>query len=209
MSQLFNLDGRLFKFLSKAVDLVILNFLFLLFCIPIITIGASVTALYSVLIKMVRDEDKYIVKSFILSFKRNFPQSTIVWFVMLAAGFLLLVNIIFLGNLSGVPKIFFASMLIIFGFVYLCILLFIFPYMARYKDTIKKSLLNSLLIGLSNFPYLLLLLILTVVPVIFVFSSSIGFLSGVYFGTFGGFALFAFFYSYIFRKAFSKYEVRT
>lgn len=158
---------------------------------------------------MVRDEDKYIVKSFILSFKRNFTQSTIVWFIMLAAGFLLLVNIIFLGNLSGMPKIFFVSILVIFGFVYLCILLFVFPYIARYKDTIKKSLLNSLLIGLSNFPYLLLLLILTVVSVIFVFSSSIGFLSGLYFGTFGGFALLAVIYSYIFRKVFSKYEART
>lgn len=208
MSQLFNLDSPLLKFLTRAVDLVILNFLFLLFCIPIITIGASMTALYSVLLKMVRDEDKDIVKSFILSFKKNFTQSTIVWFIMLAAGFLLLANFLFLGILSGVPKIFFVSMLIIFGFVYLCILLFIFPYMARYEDTIKKSLLNSLLVGLSNFPYLILLLIITIIPVIFVFTSSIGFLSGVYFGTFGGFALLAFFNSYIFRKAFSKYEVR-
>lgn len=209
MSRLFNLDSPLLKFLSRAVDIVLLNFLFLLFCIPIITIGSSTTALYSVLMKLVRDEDKYIVKNFIGSFKRNFTQSTVVWFIMLASGFLLLANITFLGNLSGVPKIFFASMLIIFGLVYLCILLFVFPYMARYEDTIKKSLLNSLLIGLSNFPYLLLLLILTVVPVILVFSSSIGFLSGLYFGTFGGFALLAVLYSYIFRKVFSKYEFRT
>jgi len=209
LSRLFNLDSPLLKFLSRAVDIVLLNFLFLLFCIPIITIGSSTTALYSVLMKLVRDEDKYIVKNFIGAFKRNFTQSTVVWFIMLASGFLLLANITFLGNLSGVPKIFFASMLIIFGLVYLCILLFVFPYMARYKDTIKKSLLNSLLIGLSNFPYLLLLLILTVVPVILVFSSSIGFLSGLYFGTFGGFALLAVLYSYIFRKVFSKYEFRT
>lgn len=209
MSRLFHLDSPLLKFLSRAVDIVLLNFLFLLFCIPIITIGSSITALYSVLMKMMRDEDNYIVKNFIVSFKRNFTQSTVVWFIMLASGFLLLANITFLGNLSGVSKIFFASMLFIFGIVYLCILLFIFPYMARYKDTIKKSLLNSLLIGLSNFPYLLLLLILTVVPVIFVFSSSIGFLSGLYFGTFGGFALFVVLYSYIFRKVFSKYEFRT
>ncbi|MDP1442153.1 YesL family protein [Priestia megaterium] len=208
MSQLFNLDGPLLKFLSRSVDLVILNFLFLLFCIPIITIGASMTALYSVLIKMVRDEEKYIVKSFILSFKRNFTQSTIVWVIMLGCALLLLTNLLFLGNLSGVLKIFFVSMLIIFVFIYLCILLFIFPYMARYEDNIKRSILNSLLVGVFNLHYLVLLLIFTSFSVIVVFSSSIGFLSGLYFGTFGGFALIAFFYSYIFRKAFSKYEVR-
>ncbi|USY53245.1 DUF624 domain-containing protein [Bacillus sp. 1780r2a1] len=209
MSQLFHLDGPLFRFLSRAVDIVILNFLFLFFCIPIVTIGASMTALYSILIKMVKGEEKNIVKSFITSFKKNFSQSTIVWFIMLAVGILFLTNIILLGNVSGVPKIFLISMLTIFGLVYLCILLFIFPYLARYEDTIKKSLLNSLLIGLSNFSYLLLLLISTVVLVIIVFSSTIGFLSGLYFGTFGGFALLAILYSYIFRRVFSKYELRT
>jgi uncharacterized membrane protein YesL len=80
--------------------------------------------------------------------------------------------------------------------------------MARYEDTIKRSILNSLLVGVSNLHYLVLLLIFTSFSVIVVFSSSIGFLSGLYFGTFGGFALISFFYSYIFRKAFSKYEVR-
>ncbi|MEH7118665.1 YesL family protein [Neobacillus vireti] len=209
MSQLFNLNSPLFKFLSRAVDLVILNFLFVLFCVPIFTIGASLTALYTVLLKMVRDEDQYIIKSFIISFKKNIKQSTIVWFIMLSAGLLLLANFLLLGSLNGVPMIFFASTLIVFAFVYLCSLLFIFPYMARYEDTIKTSILNSLLLGFSNFPYLLILMILTLVPVIFIFSSSLGILSGLYFGTFGGFALFAFFNSYIFRKVFSKYEVKT
>jgi uncharacterized membrane protein YesL len=208
LSQLFNLDSPLLKFLSRAVDLVILNFLFVLFCIPIFTIGASLTALYSVLLKMVKEEDGYIIKNFILSFKKNFTQSTIIWFIMLAAGGLLLINLLLLGSHSGVSKMFFASTLVVFATVYLCSFLFIFPYIARYEDTIKRSLLNSLFIGFSNFPYLLLLFILTLVPVIFVFSSSLGFLSGLYFGTFGGFALIAFFTSYIFRKVFSKYEVK-
>lgn len=207
MSQLFHLNSPLFKFLSRAVDIVILNFLFLLFCLPIITIGTSTAALYSVTIKMARNEENYIFRSFISSFKKNFTQSTVVWLIMLTAGFIIMADFYLLGNLNGVLRIFLTSVLIIFGFVYLCILLFIFPYMARYENTIKKSLLNSLLIGISNFPYLLLLLILTVVPGIVVFSSSLGFLTGIYLGTFGGFSLLAFLNSYIIRKAFSKYEV--
>jgi uncharacterized membrane protein YesL len=190
------------------VDLVILNFLFLLFCIPIVTIGTSITALYSVTIKMASNEESYLFKSFILSFKRNFTQSTIVWFVMLAAGFILLADVYFLGSLNGVLRIFFTSVSILFGFVYLCIVLFIFPYMARYENTIKQSLLNSLLIGISNFPSLLLLIVLTFIPVILVFSSFKGFLSVLYMGTFGGFALLAYLNSYILGKVFSKYDGR-
>jgi uncharacterized membrane protein YesL len=208
MSQLFQLNSPLIKFLSRAVDIVILNFLFLLFCIPILTIGTSITALYSVTIKMARNEESYLFKSFILSFKKNFTQSTIVWFIMLAAGFFLLADFYLLGNLNGVLRIFFTSVFILFGFVYLCILLFIFPYMAIYENTIKQSLLNSLLIGISNFPSLLLLIVLTFVPVTFLFSSVIGLLSVLYIGTFGGFALLAFINSYMFRKVFSKYEYR-
>jgi uncharacterized membrane protein YesL len=208
MSQLFQLNSPLIKFLSRTVDIAILNFLFLLFCIPILTIGASITALYSVTIKMARNEESYLFKSFFLSFKKNFTQSTIVWFIMLASGFILLADFYFLGNLNGVLRIFFTSVFILFGLVYLCILLFIFPYMARFENTIKQSLLNSLLIGISNFPSLLLVIVLTFVPVIFLFSSVIGFLSVLYIGTFGGFALLAFVNSYMFRKVFSKYDGR-
>jgi len=208
LSHLFQLNSPLFKFLSRAVDIVILNLLFLLFCIPIITIGTSITALYSVTIKMTRNEENYIFKSFISSFKRNFTQSTLVWFILLASGFILLADLSVLGNFHGILRIFFTSALIIFGFVYLGILLFIFPYMARFDNTIKRSLLNSLLVGFSNLPRLLLLIFLTVVPVILGFTSFKGFLLVLYIGTFGGFALVAYINSYIFRKVFSKYEGR-
>jgi len=207
LGHLFNLNGQLTQWLSRIVDIMVLNLLFILFCLPIFTVGASITALYSVLLKVVRDEEKDIVKSFFVAFKRNFTQSTIIWFMMVVSGSLLLANSLFLEHIDGVAKFFFVSMMVVFGFVYLTILLFIFPYIARYEDTIKKSLLNSLLIGISNFPYLVILLLISGGLALTVFSSSIGFLSGIYIGTFGGFALLAFINSYLFRAVFSKYEV--
>ncbi|TDL31085.1 DUF624 domain-containing protein [Jeotgalibacillus sp. S-D1] len=206
MSQVFQLDGTLFRFLSRIVDLAILNALFLLFSLPIVTIGASTTALYSVLLKIIKNEDETIVKSFYFSYRRSFKQSTIVWFIMAAAGLLFGVNYSLLGNAGGLPLILWTSVLIVFGFVYLCIFLFVFAYISRYEDTIKKILLNSLLMGISHFHYLILLILLNVFPLIIVFSSSVGLLSGLYFGTFGGFALIALINSIIFRKIFSKYE---
>ncbi|MFT8322738.1 MAG: hypothetical protein ABF649_17850, partial [Bacillus sp. (in: firmicutes)] len=75
-----------------------------------------------------------------------------------------------------------------------------------FEDTIHKTLLNSLLIGFFHFHYLLLLMIFTIVPIFLCLSSFVGFLSGIYFVTFGGFALSALLNSFIFKKVFLKYE---
>ena len=72
MSRLFNLDSPIMVFLSKMADLLILNLLALICCIPIITIGASMTAMSYVTLKMVRDEECYIAKDFFKSFRQNF-----------------------------------------------------------------------------------------------------------------------------------------
>lgn len=206
MDRFLRLDSPFIRFLSRIVDIAILNFLFIIYSIPILTIGASITALYTVTIKMVRNEDPYILGTFVSSFKKNFKQGTMVWAIMLFLGLLFALDLRFLAYLSGIAKFFFAGLTATFGFVYLCILLFIFPYLARYEDTIKKSMINSLLIGISNFVHFLMLLLLTIVPAVFTFSSPVGFLTGLYMGTFGGFALLALIHSFIINKVFSKYE---
>ena len=77
MGRLFDTDNIVWRFLGRVADLVILNFLFLLCSIPIVTIGASWTALYSVTLKAVKNEESYIAKGFLEGFKENFKQSTI------------------------------------------------------------------------------------------------------------------------------------
>ncbi|MCU9612579.1 DUF624 domain-containing protein [Caldibacillus lycopersici] len=206
MQHLFSLENPLVNFLAKIVDIFILNMLFIITSLPIITIGTASTALYSVTQKIVRGEDRYIVRDYFIAFKRNFKQSTILWLLLLMGGLLIFIDYHLFVRLSGIPKIFLASVLLTFCFVYLCISLFIFPYIARYVDTLRKAILNSLLLAISNFPYLLLLFVMNFVPLIFVFSSPIGFLTGLYVFTFGGFSFLAFLNSFIFRRIFSKYE---
>ena len=72
MGRFFSIDSPLFSFLTKVADLILLNFLALIFCLPVITVGASLTALNYVALKIVRDEECYITRSFLKSFKENF-----------------------------------------------------------------------------------------------------------------------------------------
>ena len=71
---LFNYDNPVWRFIGKLGDLIILNILWMITSIPIVTIGASTTALYYVTLKLVRDEDGYTIKSFFKSFRDNFKD---------------------------------------------------------------------------------------------------------------------------------------
>ena len=71
MSGFFCVDGGLYRFLSKFWDLVKLNFMWFLFSLPIVTIGASTVAAYSVAMKMVDDEEGYVARSFVSAFRED------------------------------------------------------------------------------------------------------------------------------------------
>lgn len=201
---IFNYDGPLMHFLNKLSDVIILNVLFIVCCIPLFTIGASCTAMYSVTLKMAKNEESYVTKSFFKSFKNNFKISTICWLIIAAAGILLLVDYriapqLFKGIAFAMQAIFAAL-----GIVLAMVFLYIFPYIARFENTVKNTFKNSILIGILNLPYTLLMLVILIgIPVI---SSFIGLqISGI-FWILLGFTLIAYVNSIFFRKVFYKYE---
>lgn len=81
---IFNPDNKIANFLTKIMYLAWLNFLWLICSLPIITIGASTTAVYYTAMRMTRDDEGYITKDFFHSFKENFLQATGVWLIVLA-----------------------------------------------------------------------------------------------------------------------------
>ena len=89
MDNLFEYDNKFFEVLGKITDIIILNLLCIISCLPIITIGASVTATYFVALQMVRNEETYIIREFIKRFKENFIFSTKVWSIILIIGLVL------------------------------------------------------------------------------------------------------------------------
>ena len=97
MNRFFNMDNKFFVFMGRVADLLLLNFLCILCCIPVVTAGASITALYYVTLKMARDEESYIARSFFRSFKQNFKQATIINIIMLSP-------LLFCLSIFGLPE---------------------------------------------------------------------------------------------------------
>lgn len=99
---LLNEDNVIHIFLNKLGDIIVANLLFLVCCIPIITIGPALTALYHCMLRTVKGNNNGTTKTFFRAFKENFRQSLIVWLGLLAFGFILFLNIRFLQNTASV-----------------------------------------------------------------------------------------------------------
>ncbi len=153
--RIFNADSPLMEGLSKITDLVILNLLVLVCCVPVITAGAAFTGMHYVLLKMVRNEEGYIVRSYFKSFKENFLQATGMWLLFLVAGLVFLLDLRLTGGGAGgslqLPAL--HRYLLIAGGVYIfMVFLYAFPLLARFSNTVLGTLRNAAVLTVASFP---------------------------------------------------------
>lgn len=149
MNNLFNLDGPVLQFVNKIVYSVYLNILWLICCIPIFTIGASTTALFYVTLKMARNEEGNITKAFFHSFRSNLKQGTKIWMILLFLGIVLGIDGYVLYHIRF-ENIFWTLCTAVFFVVmtaYIIVLMYIFPLLARFDNTIGAMFKNALFIG--------------------------------------------------------------
>ena len=150
----FNLtDNVVARVLSKIADMICLNFMWLVCCIPIVTIGASTTALYTVMLKLVKNEEGYVFRGFFKAFKSNFKQSTIIWLILLLLGIVWIVDFRVAGMMPGMAGIVFSAIFLVLGFFLLSVLIYIFPRTARYENGIKATFKNALILTIARLPY--------------------------------------------------------
>jgi|UPI00054F3813 uncharacterized membrane protein YesL len=150
----FSYDSKFSQVLIKLSYSCWLNVLWMLCSLPVFTIGASTTALYSVTLKIADDTDSNITKQFFKSFKENFAQATRLWLIMLAAGIFLTVDLLFVYRLrassAGTMAVLWTLvMAFIIGacVVYVIVLLNLFPLVASFVNTDMEMLKNAFLVG--------------------------------------------------------------
>ena len=165
MDRFFNMDNKFFTFMSRVADLIILNLLCIVCCIPVVTIGPSIAAMFYVTLKMVRNEESYIVRGFFKSFKQNLKQGIVINLIMLAAALLLYFDISICrstpGTIGKVLMVLFMMILV----VYLMIFLYIYPVLAKFYNTIKNTLINAFLMSVRHLPYTILMVLISAAPV--------------------------------------------
>lgn len=205
MRNLFNMDNPLFRTLGKLADLMILNICFLICCIPIVTIGAALTGMSYVTLKMAEGEEGYIVKSFFKSFKENFRQSTIIWLIMLVIGIVLGLDFLILKEATGTMVTALRVGISIASFLYLMIMIYLFAVLARFYNSIKATIKNAFIMAIADFPRTLIMLVITAASVIVTFLTAQTLVYGMLVWLMFGFALVAYCNCFFLKKVFAKY----
>ena len=206
MSKLFRMDSPLMRFLTKIADLMVLNILFCVTSIPLITIGASWTALYSVTLKMVRDEEGSVSRSYFRSFRQNFRQATLLWRGVLGGLALLGLDIRVLNGMAGgtAPGLLRVGVEIL-ALLGIMVLQYLFPSLARFEASLADTLKNACMMALAHLPKTALMTAAAVGAVWITLINNTTIAVGLMVWPLIGFSLMAFGNSGILRKIFDNY----
>ena len=199
-------DNVVMRALGKIGDMICLNVMWLICCIPIITIGASTTALYTVMLRMVKNEEGYIFRGFLKAFKSNFKQSTLIWLILLLLGIVWTVDFRVAGFMPGMAGIILSAIFLALGFILLSVMIYIFPLTARYENGIKATFKNALILTVARLPYTLAMDAIVVAAVVVSLWSTVTIVFALPIWLIIGGALIAWANSYILRKVFVIFE---
>ena len=169
---MLDLDGPLVRALSDLNTLVILNILTALFCIPVITAGASVAAMHYVIMEMFENRGDGAAREFWKRFKENLRNATPVWLILLAAAVFIYVDCrIIMGGQTGLPRAMLVP-LYIGAFIEASIAVYAFPLTARFVYSTGATFKNSAILAVANFPRTVLMVLYHVIMPYLLFNVS-------------------------------------
>lgn len=152
MSKFFNLGSPLMRIMTKVADLILLNILFLVTALPIVTVGAAWTAIHYVTLKMVRDEESGILKSYFHAFYLNFRQASLVWIGILSVTVVLILDLRISAGIDNPVAAAFNMGALILLVLLLLFALYMFPVLAKFDVSLFRSLKNAAMMAIVHFP---------------------------------------------------------
>lgn len=164
MGGLFDYDSRLFQFLLRVTDLVVLSLLWFVCSLPVFTAGAATAALYYVAMKLVRQRGGGAVEMFFHAFRQNFVPSLPVTGVLLAVAYLLYLDYSLLAPAYGGSGVFHGLCIVALA-LYAVVASFVFPVLARFRCTVRQAFRNALYIALGHPPVAVAVTAVNLLPI--------------------------------------------
>ena len=205
-----NPDSRIMSFLAKLGDMFILNVLYLVCCIPVITIGAATTALYYNTLKMAENRESYVWREFLRTFKENFKQATIIWMIILVIGAVLVGDFLVMGVIGSQALASVTAIVVIVVGVFLILTaVYVFPVLARFDNSVLNIMKYALLMAIRHLPSTVVILAIHSVPLLLAFASLEAFIRGLLPVLLFTVSILAYFESKLFSRIFSNYYPKT
>ena len=175
---MFRSESRLSKLLSRIADLTAVNLLTLVCCVPVITAGAALTAMYTCLFRLRENKEGYLYRDFFNAFKSNFKQATVMWLLTLLIFIMLIVDYKIFSGMSGASDILQILVLSAGIFIYMTVL-YMFPMQAYFINPVKATVRNAFLTAVGRLPYTLAAGFLSILPFLLVYIVPV--LFGLFF----------------------------
>lgn len=164
-----NVDNPFFDFMGKLGDIMLLNILFLVFSLPVVTMGASFSALYQSFDDMAEGRFISAFRNFTGAWKKNLRTGTKVWILVLLSGCLLVFDLTFVGGMRrgtkgpwGIIGIGIGCLAVIWEMIF-C---YIFPVILKGETQVGKLIKQSLFLAVRNFQYTFLMVMINSIPVV-------------------------------------------
>lgn len=145
----FSVDGAFYRFMSTLWDVIKLNFLWILFSLPIVTFGAATVAAFSVTNKMAEDKEGYVARQFVKAFRENWKQGIPLGLLFLFTCYVVYLDFELFRVTDSLAVLIFGILACVLGSL---LFLYSFALSARYENTLKNTLMNSLRISMRYFP---------------------------------------------------------
>lgn len=210
MKNIFSPEGALFRFTERLVNLVALNMLYLIFCIPIVTIGPATVALRYVTLKYAENVEDRVWAPFIHSFRQNLKQGMLVGVISTFLGLALAWALYIIYQLVMKDDGFNMVMLVLVSLsciIYLMMMGYVYPMIARYENTTRQIFRTSLILAIRHLPATVCLAIIAAAPILLMFSAYT-FMIALTFYFFVGHAAVAFFQDKLISRIFVQYTPR-
>lgn len=203
--KLLDPDSPIMSFLARVADLVILNVLWLLCCLPVVTAGASTTAMYHVVRHLQEESISSVTRDFFRSFKSDFRQATPVYLLLLIPTAAVVMNAwILSAQSSDVVPVYVRAIWMVSALMLTFVVSFVYPVMAYFDDTVWKTLRTAAVLAVAKLPRTVLISAINLLPIIMLFVSLPFFLRSSIFWLLIGGSLTAYLNILILRPVFKK-----
>lgn len=161
MRDAFSLDSKLYRAVDKTVSLVKLGLLWALFSIPVVTAGAAGCALYGTAVRIMADEEGYILQDFLKIFFGKWKQALRIWPVLLAAGIGLCLDLFFWLQQEGtIPEMMIGAIIMLILF-WAMLVPYALALTVRLEAPARAILRSAALLAVKHLPKSLYMLLWT------------------------------------------------
>ena len=152
MEKFFDSNNPLMVFLSRLVDLAVLNILTVFTSMLIVTAGGAMTAMNHVLLHLLRKDETYVTRMLWTAFKENFRQGIPEGLLVVATAIVTAVDMWALHGSESKTATLMMIVITIIAMFLAATFVYMFALQSRYENTVRGTIVNAFKLAVGNLP---------------------------------------------------------